>query len=123
MNDSAPFVLLLSARPEAHRILLDSLCERGVAVRVPRCPDRALPLLHDEPSLVLVDLVHGAALTRSLVTALNSRRGCAPLVALHQGSFGCDPLANDLSVDGFCSSRECASLVDALCRPFNSVRH
>ena len=108
------FVLLLSARPEAHRILMDSLCERGVDVRVPRRPDRALPLLRDEPSLVLVDLVHGAALTPSLVVALNRRQECAHVVALHQGSFGPDPLCAELSVDGFCPMSDAAGLVGAL---------
>jgi len=108
------FVLLLSARPEAHRILMDSLCERGVDVRVPRRPDRALPLLRDEPLLVLVDLVHGAALTPSLVAALNRRRECAHVVALHEGALGGDPSCADLSVDGFCPAGDTDGLVDAL---------
>ena len=110
---SSSFVLLLSARPEAHRVLMDSLCERGVDVRVPRRPDRALPLLNDEPTLVLVDLVHGAALTPSLVAALNRRSECAHVVALHQGNWGREPLSAELSVDGFCPASDPNVLLDA----------
>jgi len=106
------FVLLLSARPEAHRFLMDSLCERGVDVRVPRRPDRALPLLLDAPFLVLVDLVHGAALTPNLVAALNRRRH-AHVVALHQGSWGREPLSAELCVDGFCPASDPNGLLDA----------
>ena len=104
---------------------MDSLCERGVDVRVPRGPDRALPLLHDEPSLVLVDLVHGAALTPGLVDALNLRRGCSHVVALHRGSFGWDPLCAALNVDGFCSAGDCEALVDTLvtCRVASKAPH
>jgi hypothetical protein len=108
------FVLLLSARPEAHRILMDSLCHRGVDVRVPRRPDRALPLLRDEPSLVLVDLVYGAALTPSLVALLNRRHGGTHVVALHRGNWGREPLSAELSVDGFCPASDADGLVDAL---------
>lgn len=107
-------VVLLSAMPDAHEAIVRTLRLRGLTVRVPRsgAPLRALSR---RPGVILVDLVHGAGLTREMVTALNRRRGQAIVVALHEGSFGPaqDP-TSDLAVEGFCRYADCPEMVLAL---------
>jgi len=56
-------IVLLSARPEARKSLMSALTRAGVSVRVARHPDRALELLGQAVSLVLVDLEHGEAVS------------------------------------------------------------
>jgi len=107
-------VVLLSALPDAHEAMVRTLRLRGVTVRVPRsgAPLRALGR---HPDVILVDLVHGAGLTREVVAALNRRRGQAIVVALHEGSLGPgrDETA-DLAVEGFCRCADWPRLLGAL---------
>ncbi|HYM80188.1 MAG TPA: hypothetical protein VEY91_02110 [Candidatus Limnocylindria bacterium] len=125
MLRGSPAIVLLSARPEAHAILVDSLCERGVTVRVARPPVRALSWLRAEPELVLIDLVHGAGLSPQLVTALNSRRGRTRVLALHCGGFGNDSSMAGLTVDGFCRADATDFIAGALstCRRVPATTH
>ena len=117
-------VLLLSARPDAHAILVESLTARGVAVRVARRPDRALRVLDRSHVLVLVDLEHGSGLDAERVDQLNHRPAGVRVVALHRGWIGdgADPVAA-LSVDGFCTCDAWQSICDALatCQPAGLV--
>lgn len=95
-------VVLLSALPDAHEAIVRTLRRRGVRVRLPRS-GTPLRVLGRNPDVILVDLVHGAGLTREMVAALNRRRGQAIVVALHEGSFG--PAMDEISglaVEGFC---------------------
>ena len=106
--------MLLSALPGAHEGMVRSLRSRGIPVRVPRA-GAPLRAWRRRPDVILVDLVHGAGLTRSLVTALNRRRGRALVVALHEGSL--EPgrgAAADLVIEGFCRSAEWERLLVAL---------
>jgi hypothetical protein len=107
-------VVLLSAFPDAHQAIVRTLRLRGVTVRVPRsgAPLRALGR---RPDVILVDLVHGAGLTREMVAALNRRRGQAIVVALHEGSLaaGLDE-TSDLVVEGFCRYADWPRLLVAL---------
>jgi hypothetical protein len=64
--------------------------------------------------LVLVDLVHGAAVSRRFVAELNLRRRETRVLALHDGGFGDDPALVDLSVDGFCRLGSWESIAGAL---------
>lgn len=107
-------VMLLSAQPDAHQLMVRTLRRRGVRVRIPafgaplREPGRG-------PDVILVDLVHGTGLTRDRVAALNRRRGHAIVVALHEGSLepGRDATA-DLAVEGFCRSEDWPRLLGTL---------
>ena len=107
-------VVLLSAFPDAHEAIVRTLRHRGVTVRVPRsgAPPRALGR---RPDVILVDLVHGAGLTREMVSALNRRRGQAIVVALHEGSLG--PALDETSelvVEGFCHCADWPWLLAAI---------
>jgi hypothetical protein len=65
--------------------------------------------------VILVDLVHGAGLTREMVVALNRRRGQAIVVALHEGSLGpALGATSDLVVEGFCRYADCPDMLLAL---------
>jgi hypothetical protein len=65
--------------------------------------------------VILVDLVHGAGLTRTMVAALNRRRGQAIVVALHEGSLGAGlDEASDLVVEGYCHYADWPRLLVAL---------
>ena len=107
-------VVLLSALPHAHEEIVRTLRLRGLTVRVPRlgAPLRALSR---RPGVILVDLVHGAGLTREMVVALNRRRGPAIVVALHEGSLGSAlDATSDLMVEGFCRATDCPEMLLAL---------
>ena len=107
-------VVLLSAQPDAHQLMVRTLRRRGVRVRIPgtRAP---LRVLGGTPDLILVDLVHGAGLTREMVATLNRRRGQAIVVALHEGSLAPAPDATaDLVVEGFCRCTDWWRLLGAL---------
>jgi CheY-like chemotaxis protein len=98
-------ILLLSAAPDAHEVTVDALRRHGATVRVAREPGRALELLRSRPTLVLVDLVHGPAIDRRVVSRLNGSRGSTMVVALHEGRLDLfQEAVADLSVDGFCRS-------------------
>ena len=103
MQSPSAEVLLFSALPEAHEEFMHALTRLGIPVAVARNPLRAMRGLRRAPVVVLVDLVHGAGLSRAAVQRLNRERGRSLVVALHQGGFGAfhDELAN-LNVDGFC---------------------
>lgn len=107
-------IVLLSTHPLAHDDMVRALRHHGVTVRVPRAA--ALDRILDRgPDLILVDLVHGAGLTREAIAALNRRRGRSMVVALHEGLL--DPPAAeaaDLMVEGFCRSADWLPLLDAL---------
>jgi hypothetical protein len=125
MPRNVPAVVLLSARPEAHAILVDSLCQRGVTIRVARPPVRALRWLAAGPDLVLVDLVHGTGLSPRMVTLLNSVRGHTRVLALHLGDLGNDPFVDGLTVDGFCRADASDLIAEALstCRRIPASIH
>lgn len=115
-------IVLLSAHPLAHDGMVRALRHRGVRVRVPRAAalDR---VLDGRADLILVDLVHGAGLTREAVAALNRRRGRSMVVALHEGLP--DPPAAesaDLVVEGFCHCADWHPLLDALGPPAGARR-
>lgn len=96
-------ILLLSARPEAHASLMSALSRTGVHVRVARHPDRALELLRQPPTLVLVDLEHRQAVDHRVVATLNEQHGGTVVLALHDGRFAAeDDATADLAVDGYC---------------------
>ena len=107
-------VVLLSALPDAHEAIVRTLRHRGVTVRVPRS-GAPLHALGRQPDVILVDLVHGAGLTREMVAALNRRRGQAIVVALHEGSLG--PAleeTSELVVEGFCHYADWPRLLAAI---------
>lgn len=107
-------VLLLSAFPEAHVGLVGALRSHGVVVRVPR-PHQMPRALAGSPDVVLVDLVHGAGLTRTMVSRLNRRRSHAMVVGLHEGWLEPrGPEIADLAVEGFCRSADWRPLLGAL---------
>jgi len=110
-------VVILSALPDAHEAIVRTLRLRGLTVRIPRsgAPLRALSR---RPGVILVDLVHGAGLTREMVVALNRRRGQAIVLALHEGSLGpALGATSDLMVEGFCRATDCPELLLALADP------
>lgn len=107
-------VVLLSALPDAHEAIVRTLRLQGLTVRVPRsgAPLRALSR---RPGVILIDLVHGAGLTREMVAALNHRRGQAIVVALHEGSLGpALGATSELVVEGFCRVADCPEMLLAL---------
>ena len=117
MNGDRGEVLLLSARPEAHDEMVRAFRGCGITVRTPR-PWRARRAFAGHPDVILVDLVHGAGLTREMVAALNRRRGRAMIVALHEGALGPRPgEASDLVVEGFCRCTDWRPLLRALAGP------
>ena len=65
------------------------------------------------PSIVLVDLVHGAALDRDAVDAINRRPGHTMVVGLHDGDLGDVREVSDLNVDGFCRAGDWKPIADA----------
>jgi hypothetical protein len=96
-------VLLITALPEAHDLMVSSLRRRGILVSVAHGGNAAIRRLGRGPSVVLVDLVHGAGLDRSAVSKINRSRGRSLIVALHAGGFGqFHGAVEELSVDGFC---------------------
>ena len=101
MPSSHDGVLLLSARPEAHASLIGAMSRHGVNVRVARRPVRALEMLLDSPSLVLVDLAH-RALDDAVVSALNERASTVVFVLTEGHSAPALDGLSDLEVDGFC---------------------
>ena len=106
-------ILLLSAQPGAHELTVDALRRHGATVLVAQEPRRALALLRSRPTLVLVDLVHGPAIDRRVVTRLNGSRGSTLVVALHEGRLDLfQDAVGDLSVDGFCRSGDWRPLTD-----------
>jgi len=97
-------VVLLTQRPQAHGAMIEALRRNGIHVRVPRMLDQPERILDWGPELILVDLVHGAGLTREAVARLNDRRG-PMMVALHSGTLERDlDVAADLTVEGYCRS-------------------
>ncbi len=100
-------VLLLSATPQHHRQVLDTLRARGLRAFVASTSRQAARFLTITPPLVLVDLANPVALSRATVHTLNTSRGASVVVALHEGSLCADlaPLT-ELSVDGFCHARD-----------------
>lgn len=100
-------VLLLSAAPQHHRQVLDTLRARGLQAQVARTSREATRFISVTPPLVLVDLANPVALSRAAVHTLNTSRGASLVVALHEGTLRADlaPLT-DLSVDGFCHARD-----------------
>ena len=104
------FVLLLSRAPSQHMEVIRSFRRSGATVSTAMRPERALALLRRVPSLVLVDLAHGARLTPALIRALNSGRRRPVVLALHDGSLEhVEAGATSLSVDGFCRANELAA--------------
>jgi DNA-binding NtrC family response regulator len=103
MDPSRDGILLLSARPEAHKSLMSALSSTGVNVRVARHPDRALQLLSEPSSLVLVDIQDHEPVDPRVVASLNERRHGAVVLALHDGRLEHeDDASADLAVDGYC---------------------
>jgi DNA-binding response OmpR family regulator len=96
-------VLILSALPAEVAAQLAVLREHGMSVHVASRPERALELLLRRPHLVLVDLIHGPALNRGVVDALNREPRVSRVVALHDGDVDSylDQVEH-LTVDGFC---------------------
>ena len=111
-------ILLLSAVPGAHELTVDALRRHGATVRVAHEPRRALELLRSRPTLVLVDLVHGPAIDRRVVSRLNGSRGSTMVVALHEGRLDLfQEAVADLSVDAFCRSGDWRPLTDITSPP------
>ena len=82
---------------------MSALSSTGVYVRVARHPDRALQLLDQPSSLVLVDMEHRQAIDPRVVATLNERRNGAVVIALHDGRLEHeDAPSADLAVDGYC---------------------
>lgn len=107
-------VMLLSVQPDAHRLMVRTLRRRGVRVRIPAF-EGPLRGPGGDPDVILVDLVHGAGLTRDRVAALNRRRGHSIVVALHAGSLEPAPdVTADLAVEGFCRSADWLRLFGTL---------
>ena len=107
-------VLLLSAYPDAHELMVRSLRRRGVRVRISSA-GAPLRVLRERPDVILVDLVHGTGLTRDMVATLNRRRGQAIVVALHEGSLEPVPgVASELVVEGFCRCTDWPQLLGTL---------
>lgn len=107
-------ILLLSARPEAHREMVHACRLNGIRVHAPH-PQAPRLAFGGHPEVILVDLVHGAGLTREMVAALNRRRGRAMVVALHEGVLRPRPdEASELVVEGFCRCSEWPALLRAL---------
>ena len=103
MDSTRDGIVLLSARPEAHKSLVSALNSTGVNVRVARHPDRALQLLGEPSSLVLVDIENREAVDPRVVASLNERRHGAVVLALHDGRLEHEDSASaDLAVDGYC---------------------
>lgn len=96
-------VLFLSALPDECAPHVDMLRGQGMTVQVASRPDRALELLSRRPNLVLVDLIHGPALSPGVVEALNRWPRVSRVVALHEGRVDTflDQVEH-LAVDGFC---------------------
>lgn len=114
MNASGLRVALLSSCPQAHAGLVERLRTSGCKVRV---RDGAEPqaLLRWHPSVILVDLVHGAGLSRESVAALNERPGTSLVVGLHEGRLEDSPHeATGLRVEGFCTTGDWRPLLGVL---------
>jgi hypothetical protein len=106
--------VLLTQRPQAYEALIEALRRNGVSIRVPRALDRSQRILEWGPELILVDLVHGAGLTREAVAQLNKRRG-PMMVALHSGTLEHElAAAAELTVEGFCRSDAWHPVLDVL---------
>jgi hypothetical protein len=109
-------VLLLSAAPDAHGLMVQTLRRRGIRVSIP-APGAALRALDGGPDVILVDLVHGTGMTRDVVARLNRRRG-GIVVALHEGALDGPPdVAADLIVEGYCRSTDWELMLAALATP------
>lgn len=124
---SASEVLLITALPEAHDLMVSSLRRRGIEVSIAHGGSAALRRLGRGPSVVLVDLVHGAGLDRTAVSRINRARGRSLIVALHAGGFGqFQGAVEDLSVDGFCPVEDwhpIAGLARDTMSPHNALPH
>ena len=109
-------VLLITALPEAHDFMVSSLRRRGIQVSVARGGDAVLHRLGRGPAVVLIDLVHGAGLDRTVVSRINRRRGGSLILALHSGGFGQfhGPI-EELSVDGFCPVEDWQPIAGLAC--------
>jgi hypothetical protein len=107
-------VVLLTERPRAHEALIEALRTNGVSIRVPRVLEQPRRILNWGPELILVDLVHGAGLTREAVAQLNERRG-PMMLALHSGTLAreLDAVAG-LAVEGFCRCDAWHPVLDVL---------
>lgn len=113
-------VMLLSAQPKAHAVMVRTLRRRGVKVRIPSS-GAPLRVQGGRPDVILVDLVHGTGLTRDMVATLNRRRGQAIVVALHEGLLEPTPdVAADLVVEGFCRHEDWWRLLGALAGQANA---
>ena len=113
MHESRDGVLLLSATPEAHVLMLQALRNRGIPASFAISGSMAQRHLAERPRLVIVDLVYGAALDRLSIARLNSLRGTSTVLALHDGDLGrFENELHDLVVDGFCRTGEWYALVD-----------
>lgn len=107
-------VVLLSAQPAAHQLMVRTLRSRGVNVRIPGSRAR-LRVLGEAADVILVDLVHGAGLNRDMVATINRRRGRAIVVALHEGALEPAPDAtSNLVVEAFCRCTDWRGLLGAL---------
>jgi hypothetical protein len=115
-------VLLLSALPEAHVMLMQALKNRGIPVSTARSARLALRRLRSRPVLVIVDLVYGPALDRDSIARVNSARGTGTVMGLHDGDLGryADEL-DELVVDGFCRAGEWVPLVELAAESFHQV--
>lgn len=97
-----PHVLLLSAHPEMHTGLLNSLEARGIPALAACSLQDAARLIDDRPMTMLIDLVHGPGLDRRTVEKINHRRS-GLVLGLHDGEIhDCHGPHMDLSVNGFC---------------------
>lgn len=115
-------VLLLSVLPEAHFSLLSALSRRGIPTHVARSGQRAVQKLKARPILVLVDLVHGAALDRHSVDQLNATRTSSTLIGVHDGDLGrFAGEFEDLAVDGFCRADDWSLVVELAGENFDLV--
>ncbi len=110
-------VLLLSAAPDAHGLMVQTLRRRGIRVSIP-APGAELRALDGGPDVILVDLVHGTGMTRDVVARLNRRRGRGIVVALHEGALDRAPdAAADLVVEGYCRSTDWELMLASLAAP------
>ena len=122
MTSYACDVVLLTERPQAHAAMIDTLRSNGVSIRVPHALERPGSILDWGPELILVDLEHGAGLTREGARQLNERRG-SMMVALHSGTVEHElDAAADLRVEGFCRSDAWHRVLDVLA-PRASARY
>lgn len=108
----APQIVLLTRAPRAHTGLVRSLEHRGMRVDLATRPRSAITLLCAAPLLVLVDLVHGAGLDRSVVRRLNAMGGATTVLGLHSGRLdSCPREVQELTVGGFCRADDWGLLV------------